>query len=113
MDKWSKEVNEALDEALQAISSGDIPKENMYKLASIFYSKRNHMNNDSLFEVMTNEIDERVKSDWLFDTDSKEQYKFHFVSSYLFCYVVAGKIDEFLYDQIMNRINQEMDLFDD
>ncbi len=113
MEKWLIEVKEALSEALKAISSGDIPKENMYQLASLFYSKRNHMNNDSLFEVMNHEIDEQVKSDWSFDPNSKLHYKFHFVSSYLICFVIAGKIDEFTYDQIMDFVNQKLDLFEE
>ncbi|KAB0464960.1 hypothetical protein [Vibrio kanaloae] len=113
MEKWLIDVSEALDEALHAISSGEIPKENMYQLASIFYSKRNHMNNDALFEMMNNEIDEQVKTDWSFDSNSKKQYKFHFVSSYLLCFVVAGKIDEFFYDQIMEYVNENLDLFED
>ncbi len=113
MEKWLIEVKEALSEALKAISSGDIPKENMYQLASLFYSKRNHMNNDSLFEAMNHEIDEQVKSDWSFDPNSKLHYKFHFVSSYLICFVIAGKIDEFTYDQIMDFVNQKLDLFEE
>ena len=32
-------------------------------------------------------------------------------SSYLFCFVVAGKIDEFKYDEIMEHVNQKIDLF--
>ncbi|ANU38283.1 hypothetical protein RJD38_18930 [Vibrio scophthalmi] len=113
MEKWLIEVNKALLEALQAIASGDIPKENMYKLATIFYSKRNNMNNDALFESMNEEIEEQVKIDWSFDIKSKLQYRFHFVSSYLLCYVIAGKVDEMEYDRIMDYINRELDLFQD
>ena len=62
---------------------------------------------------MANETDERVKRDWSVDEESKQHYKFHFVSSYLFCFVVADKIDEFKYDNIMEFVNHEMDLFED
>lgn len=112
MEKWLMEASEALDEALHAIASGEIPKENMHQLASVFYSKRNHMDNDALFEMMNSEIDEQVKTDWSLDPNSKKQYKFHFVSSYLLCFVVAGKIDEFFYDQIMEYVNEKLDLFE-
>ena len=113
MEKWLIEVKEALSEALKAISNGDIPQENLYQLASLFYSKRNHMNDSSLFEAMNHEIDEQVKSDRLYNPNSKLHYKFHFVSSYLICFVIAGKIDELTYDQIMDFVNQEMDLFEE
>ncbi|MCK6263963.1 hypothetical protein KP803_11845 [Vibrio sp. ZSDE26] len=113
MEKWLIEANEALDEALSAISFGEISKENMYQLASVLYAKRNQMSNDALFEMMNNEIDEQVETDWSFDSNSKKQYRFHFVSSYLLCYVIAGKIDEFFYDEVMDYVNENLGLFED
>ena len=111
MKKWLIEVEEALSEALSAIAGGDIPPENMYMLATIFYSQRQNMNNGSLIEEMNEATDQMVKEDLLHDERSKYQYKFHFVSAYLFCFVVAGKIDEMKYDQIMEYVNAQMDLF--
>ena len=57
--------------------------------------------------------DQKVVADWSVDKDSKNQYKFHYVSSYLYCYVVAGKIDEMKYDRIMEYVCGEMELFID
>ncbi|RJG35956.1 hypothetical protein [Motilimonas pumila] len=111
MKKWLIEVEEALSEALNAISDGGIPSGNMYMLASIFYSKRQNMNNTALINEMSDATDQMVKEDWSYDERSKYQYKFHFVSAYLFCFVVAGKITEMKYDQIMEFVNGQMDLF--
>lgn len=37
----------------------------------------------------------------------------HYVSSYLFCFVIAGKIEESKYDEIMEYVTSKMDLFTD
>ena len=112
MNKWLIESREALSKALSIASGDSMPLYNMYMLAPIIYSERQKMNNDALFKNMASETDERVKSDWIVDEESKQHYKFHFVSSYLFCFVVADKIDEHKYDDIMEFVNQEMDLFE-
>lgn len=54
--------------------------------------------------------DQQVAEYWSHDEKSKDQYKFHYVSSYLFCFVVAEKIDDFKYDEVMGYVNSEMDL---
>ena len=111
MKKWLKEAEESLEEALLAIDDGSIPSQNMYMLASIFYSKRQNTNNSELIEEMNEAIEEQVKHDWSCDEKSKYQYKFHYVASYLYCFVVAGKFDEFKYDQIMDYVCSQMSLF--
>jgi len=111
MKKWLIEIEEALSEALNAIAGGDIPPENMYMLATIFYSQRQNMNNDSLIKEMNEATEQMVKDDWSYDERSKYQYKFHFVSAYLFCFVVAGKINEMKFDKIMEYVNSQIDLF--
>ncbi|MCU7812574.1 MAG: hypothetical protein KZQ77_15305 [Candidatus Thiodiazotropha sp. (ex Notomyrtea botanica)] len=99
--------------ALLAVeNSNNIPKENMYMLAPIFYSQANHMNNEQLLNEMSEANEEQYKEDCSHDENSKYQYKFHYVSSYLYCYVVAGKIDEMKYDRIMDYVNHELDLFE-
>ena len=63
-------------------------------LATIFYFNRQNMNNDSLIKAMNDATDQMMKEAWSYDELSKNQYKFHFVSAYLFCFVVAGKINK-------------------
>jgi hypothetical protein len=55
--------------------------------------------------------EEQVERDWSYDENSKRQYKYHFVSSYLFGFVVAGKITEMKYDRIMEQVCNKLDLF--
>ena len=69
------------------------------------------MNNDALFQEMIGANEEQVSYNWSVDEKSKFQYKFHYVSSYLYCFVVAGKIDEMKYDKIMNFVTSNMELF--
>jgi hypothetical protein len=111
MNKWLKESEEALVRAIEISDNGDVPLKNLYLLAPIIYSERNKTNNDRLFNLQTEESEQQVKADCKVDPKSIEQYKFHFVSSYLLGYVVYDKIDEMKYDRIMEYVSQKMDLF--
>ncbi len=113
MKKWLIEVEESLSKALDVSRYGTIPLQNLYMLATIIYSERQETNNESLIQEMIEANDRQVKEDWSHDDKSKDQYVFHFVSSYLYCFVVAGKIDEFKYDEIMDYVNSNMNLFTD
>jgi len=113
MKKWHKESEESLSFALNAAKDGSISLQDLYILAPIIYSERQKTQNEALIQEMINANEKQVKTDWSFDEKSKDQYKFHYVSSYLFCFVVAGKIDEFKYDEIMDYVNKKMDLFTD
>ncbi len=113
MEKWLKEVEGSLSEAIEAARIGEIPSQNLYMIAPLIYFKRKNMNNDALVQEMVDKNEEQVQRDWACDEGSRDQYKFHYVSSYLFCYVVAGKIEESKYDQIMEYVTSKMDLFTD
>ena len=113
MKKWLEEVEASLTEGIEALRIGEIPAQNLYMIAPLIYSKRNNMNNDALVQQMVDENEEQVQRDWASDERSKNQYKFHYVASYLFCFVVAGKIEERKYDEIMEYVTSKMDLFTD
>ena len=61
------------------------------------------------------EIIERIDADIRYctevDPDSILNYKFNFVSSYLYGHVAAGILEEMAVDKIMDYINQNIDLF--
>ena len=113
MKKWLKETEESLSEAVAASKNGAIPLQNLYMLAPIIYSERQKTENELLIQEMIEANDQQVEKEWSLDEKSKDQYKFHFVSSYLFCFVISGKIDEFKYDEIMEYVNSQIDLFTD
>ncbi len=113
MNKWLKEAETTLADALVKAEAGEIPLQNLYMLAPILYSEKFNSRNEELIQEMIDANDEQVARDWSSDEKSKDQYKFHYVSSYLYCFVVAGKIDESKYDQIMEYVCGEMDLFTD
>mgnify|MGYP000011752905 CR=1 FL=1 len=113
MKKWLEEAEGSLAEAMEAARIGEIPAHNLYMIAPLIYSKRNNMSNDALVQEMVDENEVQVKRDWACDERSKDQYKFHYVASYLFCFVVAGKIEERKYDEIMEYVTSKMDLFTD
>ena len=111
MEKWLTLSKEALSKAEAACINGEIPRENMFMLAPIFYEEVNKTNNSSLIQRIGKAVEDMVYEDWGLHPKSKEQYKFHFVSSFLYGYVVAEKITEFKYDDIMEYVNDRMILF--
>ncbi len=111
MNKWLREIHMVLEDAQSAIDSEESPSENLYMLAPLFYSKHHNINNQRLLDEMSKSIDELVKSDWLCDEQLRENYRFQFVSAYLFCFVVADKLSEIMYEQIIDFISSELDLF--
>lgn len=113
MDKWLDIAQKSLAEALEKASDGSIRLENLYMLAPLMYSETYKTRDESLIQEMIDVTDEQVAEDWSHDEKSREKYKFHFVSSYLYCFVVAGKFDDFKYDQIMEYVCGKMDLFTD
>ena len=62
---------------------------------------------------MTDVSAEQVALDWSYDQRSREQCQFHSVSSYLYCFVVAEKVDELKCDRIMEQVCMSMALFSD
>jgi len=111
MKEWLEETSASLEKALEIIERGGGPIQNLYMLAPLIYSENRHMNNEALLLEMFDANEEQVEYEWSVDKKSKEQYKFHFVSSYLNCYVIAGKVDEMKYDRIMDFVCSELDLF--
>lgn len=113
MKQWLEEAEVSLAEAVEAARNGNISAQNLYMIAPLIYSKRNKMLNDALIQEMVDTNEEQVQRDWAYDERSKDQYKFHYVSSYLFCFVIAGKIEERKYDEIMEFVTSKMNLFTD
>lgn len=113
MDKWLKYAENSLAEAIKAAKVSSVSNQNLYKLAPILYSEQFKTKNSQLIQEMSDTTDEMVKEDWSHDRKSKDQYRFHYVSSYLYCFVVAGKFDEMKYDRIMEYVCTRMGLFTD
>jgi len=113
MDKWLKIAEDSLAQAMHAAEDGRIISENLYMLAPHFYANNQNTNNERMIHEMIEANEKQVSYEWGVDKNSKAQYKFHFVSSYLYCFVVSNKIDEFKYDEIMGYVCSRMDLFTD
>ncbi|MCY9879267.1 hypothetical protein OTK59_22240 [Vibrio natriegens] len=113
MDKWLTEVNEVMGEALDLVSSGELKYVSMYKLAPRMYVNRYNVPSDLMLKRILDEVDEQIKTEWYSDPSAKQQFKFHFVSAYLLCFLVDGKLTSKEYDQVMNYLNEEMELFEE
>ena len=111
MIEWLQRSEASLEKALEMAERSDMPLENLYMLVPILYSEEMHTNSEALFREISDTNEAQVQYDWSVDEKSKFQYKYHYVSSYLFCFVVAGKIDEKKYDRIMEYVTARMDVF--
>ena len=111
MNKYLNEVKQSLADACEKAQDGSMPIYNLYMIAPILYMDKHNSTNEQLLQEMIDANDEQVTRDWSLDDKSKEAYKFHYVSSYLYCFVIAGKFDEFKYDQIMEYVCTRMNLF--
>ena len=113
MKEWLDRLEKSLLRALEIAEQGAVPRKNLFMLAPIVYSEHMKTNNQSLLVEMLEEIEKQFEQDCLVDPNSGAQYRFHFVASYLHCFIVAGKIDEMKYDRIMDYVNENMDLFEE
>lgn len=111
MEEWLKESEQALACALEVIANGEVDKLDSYKIAPILYCSIRELDDNVLFETMCEVNEQQVQTDCALDPSAIQNYKFNFVSSYLYCFVVHEQIDEFTYDDIMEYINDNMELF--
>jgi hypothetical protein len=113
MEKWLREVSQSLESAIEKAAAGSIPLQNLYMLAPLLYSETHNMRNDELLQEMIEATEAQVAADAAHDDQSRAQYKFHYVASYLFCFVISGKVEEMQYDRIMEYVTERMDLFEE
>jgi len=111
MEKWLREANDSLLIALEIATRGDVDLQNLYMLAPVVYSIKQNMNNEAMIDEMNDLVEEQVAEDCAHDANSILQHRFHYVYSYISCFVVAGKLDEMKFDRIMEYINKNMTLF--
>ncbi|MDH5544989.1 MAG: hypothetical protein OEZ43_05315 [Gammaproteobacteria bacterium] len=112
MKHWLEASEEALKRALEIAREKSFSLEDIYLLAPLLYAERYDLNDVSLLQKMGELNQEQYETDVSLDEESRGYYKFHLVSSFLYCYVVHEKIDEFKYDEVMEYVNANMDLFD-
>lgn len=113
MNEWLKEAKEALATALSVTDDSQPADISLYRLApEIFANKHQELNGTSL-QDMRAANEEQIKQDCLTDSTAIEHYRFNFVSSYLYCFVLSKMIDRFKYDEVMEYVNDHMDLFAD
>ena len=113
MKEWLEETEESLLKAIDESKKENMPEQDLYKIAPVIFFEKHNLEDESLFNEMCDANEAQVLEDWSHDEKSKKQFKFHYVSSYLYCYVVASKIDEFKYDKIMEYVTGKMELFTD
>ncbi len=108
---WKKEIEKALSSAENRARKEGFEIENLYKYAVDYIVKNRSISDESNIIEISKEIEKDIAYSREVDPDSKLNYKFGFVSSYLHGHMTAGIIDEMAVDKIMDYINKNIDLF--
>ena len=108
---WLKESLKALNAAEKRAIKEEGEIEFLYKYAVEYIIKNRGITDSEIIEEMKEFIQAQIDQDWGCDPESKKQYKFHFVSSYIYGHVPAELIEEMPADRIMEYVNESTNLF--
>ena len=108
---WLKEIEKAIDVGHKIAFEEGRLAECFYQYAQPIMMENRGITNKKIESEIKEFIEDLVRHDWDADPESRKQYIFHFVSSYLYAHVPSGYIDEMEADRIMEYINETMDLF--
>lgn len=98
---------------IRTTESERIPLQSLYRLAPALFALKHGIQDEGLIQQMLDEADAQVTEDASYDKRSLVQYRFHYVSSYLFCYVINEELEELEYNRFFEFVNERMDLFND
>ena len=107
---WVKEIEKAIDAGHSQAFKDSADPDYFYRYAPPIMMKNRGIKSESVSEEIYEFIESLVDQDWSIDPNSRKQYVFHFVSSYLYAHVPAGYLEEMEADRIMDYINDNMDL---
>jgi len=105
------ELREALSAAMDLADRDSIAIEFLYRYATDFAMKNRGITDVEKIKNIYDKIEERRKSDWIFDYECISRYKFNFVDSYAYSHVIAGFIDENDYGHLLDDIVDSIDPF--
>ncbi|XOV77527.1 MAG: hypothetical protein ACFHVJ_11250 [Aestuariibacter sp.] len=86
---------------------------NLYKLAPEIVARKRRIKSKKTIQKIIAMAELRVQEDWNLDPDSRKQYAFHFVSSYVYCHVDSGLMTELEGDRLMDIVVGGLDIFID
>lgn len=110
---WLKESLKALESAEKRSKKEATDLELLYLYALEYIVKNRGIRDSETIEDIKEHIQSLVDQDCGVDPNSKRQYKFHFVSSYVHGHVAAGLIDEIPADNVLDYVNHNTNLFID
>jgi len=111
---WEKEIFKAYDEAVELLNSGNTLLgniKNIFRLAPIIAANNRGITNEVTRIEMLEYVVECAEYDFSIDENSKENYLFHFVISYIYAHVAAQLVEAMEGDKIMEYINANNELF--
>lgn len=112
---WEKEIFNAYEEAVNLLNNGNTligNIENIFRLAPILAANNREITNEVTRIEMLEYVVECIEQDFSVDEDSKENYLFHFVISYIHAHVAVELVGEMEGDRIMEYINANNELFE-
>lgn len=108
---WLKESLKALESAERRAKREATDIEFLYQYAVEHIVKNRGISDSETIEDIKEYIQSLVDQDCRVDSNSKRQYKFHFVSSYIYGHVPTGLIDDIPADRVMEYVNDNTNLF--
>ena len=108
---WKKEIEKALASAEKQAKREKLELEYLYKYAVDYIVKNREISDEYKVQEISEEIERDIQYSREVGPDSTLNYKFGFVSSYLYGHVPACIIEETAVDKIMDYVNKNMDLF--
>lgn len=108
---WKREIEKALSSAQKRSKEESAELECLYKYSAEYVSRARSITDKAVVEEMLQAMERDVQYNWGVDPDSKLNYKFTFVSSYLYAHVTAGIIGEREIEKVMDYLNENMELF--
>lgn len=109
--QWVTEIEKGIAVAISFAEKRNEDISNIFKYAISHAVEAMGLEDLDSIEEIEEYIGELIDQDWSCDPESKNRYKFHYASTYIFSHVPPGFLEEMEADQIMEYVNDEIDLF--
>jgi len=109
---WLREIKEALASAEIRAVNDSIEIQFLYRYTPQMVADKRGITDTKTIDHIHKEVEKDIKQQWSLDDRFVGDYKFYFVSSYIFCHVLAELIEDIPSDRVMDYVNKNIDLFD-
>lgn len=110
-NKWVSEIEEGMSKAIAFSNNNHQDIRYIWRYAISHAIESMNLTDLDTIEDIEEYVAGLIDQDWSCDPDSKNSYRFHYASTYIFSHVPAGYLDEMQGDRVMDYVNEKIDLF--